>query len=49
MYAIRSYYVPFDTNAGKAINAGLSVIDVKCPAQEAVEALFKVSVSYLED
>ncbi len=36
--------VPFDTNAGKAINAGLSVIDVKCQAQEAVLELFDTTM-----
>ena len=39
--------VPFDENAGKAINRGLSVIDIPCPAQKAVEDLFRATMKLL--
>ena len=41
--------VPFDENAGKAINRGLSVIDIPCPAQQAVETLFSTTMELLND
>lgn len=41
--------VPFDENAGKAINRGLSVIDIPCPAQQAVETLFSTTMELLRD
>lgn len=41
--------VPFDENAGKAINRGLSVIDIPCPAQQAVEKLFATTMGLLKD
>jgi len=41
--------VPFDENAGKAINRGLSVIDIPCPAQKAVEKLFFTTMELLKD
>ena len=40
--------VPFDENAGKTINAGLSVIDIPCPAQEAVSELFGTTMKLLK-
>lgn len=40
--------VPFDENAGKAINRGLSVIDIPCPAQKAVESLFSATMKVLK-
>lgn len=40
--------VPFDENAGKAINRGLSVIDIQCPAQEAVSELFGTTMKLLK-
>ena len=41
--------IPFDENAGKAINRGLSVVDISCSAKEAVEKLFAVTMELLED
>ena len=41
--------VPFDENAGKAINRGLSVVDIPCPAQQAVEKLFFTTMELLKD
>ena len=41
--------VPFDENAGKAINRGLSVVDIPCPAQQAVEKLFSTTMELLKD
>jgi len=40
--------VPFDENAGKAINRGLSVIDIQCPAQQAVSDLFSTTMKLLK-
>ena len=41
--------IPFDENAGKAINRGLSVVDIPCPAQQAVEKLFSTTMELLKD
>lgn len=41
--------VPFDENAGKAINRGLSVVDISCSAKEAVEKLFSTTMELLKD
>ena len=41
--------IPFDENAGKAINKGLSVVDMPCPAQQAVEKLFYTTMELLKD
>ena len=41
--------IPFDENAGKAINRGLSVVDIPCPAQQAVEKLFFTTMELLKD
>ena len=41
--------IPFDEKAGKAINRGLSVVDIPCPAQKAVEKLFSTTMELLKD
>ena len=40
--------VPFDENAGKAINKGLSVVDIPCPAQEAVSDLYSTTMKLIK-
>ncbi len=41
-------HIPFDENAGKAINLGLSVVDIPCPARQAVTDVFHNTMKLLE-
>jgi len=40
--------IPFDTQAGKAINMGKTVVDIKCAAADAIEAVYKNTLSILK-
>ncbi|MDD2371255.1 MAG: ATP-binding protein [Firmicutes bacterium] len=40
--------IPFDEKVLEATNSGKSIVDIECPAKEAVEKVFKEAISFLE-
>ena len=40
--------IPFDSQAVKAVNNGLSVVDVDCPAGRAVKDVFRRTIKILD-
>lgn len=40
--------IPYDKNASKAINKGISIAEIDCPAKEALKEVYKVVMGLLE-